>query len=123
MIIDDVFFSLGVKIQRFSLWKQIELFQGTKDVVVAKIGEKEADKFFQQARYVVALGSNDFINNYLMPLYSDSWKYNDQTFVDYLMETLDSQLRVSRLIKTLKLHLISLVFFIKRSLIDTYSLM
>lgn len=87
--------SVFVKIQRFSLWKQIELFQGTQDVVVAKIGKKEADKFFQQARYVVALGSNDFINNYLMPVYSDSWKYNDQTFVDYLMETLDSQLRVS----------------------------
>ena len=84
-----------VKIQRFSLWKQIELFQGTQDVIVAKIGKQEADKFFQQARYVVALGSNDFINNYLMPVYGDSWKYNDQTFVDYLMETLDSQLRVS----------------------------
>ncbi|CAH2067243.1 unnamed protein product [Thlaspi arvense] len=84
----------GYFIQRFSLWKQIELFQGTQDVIVAKIGKKEADKFFQQAGYVVALGSNDFINNYLMPVYSDSWKYNDQTFVDYLMETLESQLRV-----------------------------
>lgn len=62
---------------------------------MAKIGKKEADKFFQDARYVVALGSNDFINNYLMPVYSDSWKYNDQTFVDYLMETLQSQLKVN----------------------------
>jgi hypothetical protein len=44
---------------------------------------------------VVALGSNDFINNYLMPVYSDSWKYNDQSFIDYLMETLEGQLRVS----------------------------
>ncbi|CAL9240652.1 unnamed protein product [Arabidopsis halleri] len=84
----------GYFIQRFSLWKQIELFQGTQNVVVAKIGKKEADKFFQDARYVVALGSNDFINNYLMPVYSDSWKYNDQTFVDYLMETLESQLKM-----------------------------
>ncbi|XP_010538057.1 PREDICTED: GDSL esterase/lipase At1g74460 [Tarenaya hassleriana] len=84
----------GYFIQRFSLWKQIELFKGTRDVIRAKVGEEEADKFFGEARYVVALGSNDFINNYLMPVYSDSWKYNDQSFVDYMMETLESQLKM-----------------------------
>ncbi|EEF47854.1 GDSL esterase/lipase At1g74460 [Ricinus communis] len=83
----------GYFIQRFSLNKQIELFQGTQQLIINRIGQEEAKKFFQKARYVVALGSNDFINNYLMPVYSDSWKYNDQTFIDYLMETLDRQLR------------------------------
>ncbi|PON36754.1 Lipase [Parasponia andersonii] len=81
-------------IQRFSLYKQIELFQGTQRLIRSKIGKEAAEKFFQGARYVVALGSNDFINNYLMPVYSDSWTYNDQSFVDYLMETLHSQLKV-----------------------------
>ncbi|KAE8693940.1 GDSL esterase/lipase [Hibiscus syriacus] len=38
--------------------------------------------------------SNDFINNYLMPVYNDSWKYNDQTSFKYLMETLHKQLLV-----------------------------
>ncbi|KAF5957646.1 hypothetical protein HYC85_004871 [Camellia sinensis] len=75
----------GLFIQRFSLYKQIELFQGTQDLIVAKIGQAASDKFFQDGRYVVALGSNDFINNYLMPVYSDSWTYNDQTFMTYLM--------------------------------------
>ncbi|KAG5234058.1 GDSL esterase/lipase [Salix suchowensis] len=56
-------------------------------------GYFKSRKFFQESQYVVALGSNDFINNYLMPVYSDSWKYNDQTFIDYLMETLEGQLR------------------------------
>ncbi|KAL7192163.1 hypothetical protein ACSBR2_024082 [Camellia fascicularis] len=84
----------GLFIQRFSLYKQIELFQATQDLIVAKIGQAASDKFFQDGRYVVALGSNDFINNYLMPVYSDSWTYNDQTFMTYLMDTLGAQLRL-----------------------------
>jgi len=87
-----------LQIQRFSLYKQIELFQGTQKLIRSKIGKDEAEKIFQEARYVVALGSNDFINNYLMPVYSDSWTYNDETFVDYLMETLREQLKVYLLI-------------------------
>ncbi|KAK8477232.1 hypothetical protein V6N13_060901 [Hibiscus sabdariffa] len=82
----------GYFIQRLSLWKQIELFQGTKELITNKLGKQATDKFFNDANFVVALGSNDFINNYLMPVYSDSWKYNDQTFVQYLMETLQKQL-------------------------------
>ncbi|KAL4352497.1 hypothetical protein GQ457_06G036850 [Hibiscus cannabinus] len=81
-------------IQRFSLWKQIELFQGTIELIKIRLGKQASDKFFQDARYVVALGSNDFINNYLMPVYADSWRYNDRTFVEYLMETLQQQLLV-----------------------------
>lgn len=84
----------GLFIQRFSLYKQIELFQGTQELIKNKIGANEAAKFFQGGRYVVALGSNDFINNYLMPIYSDSWKYNDETYINYLMETLGNQLTI-----------------------------
>ncbi|XVF50111.1 hypothetical protein PTKIN_Ptkin04bG0069100 [Pterospermum kingtungense] len=67
---------------------------GTTELIKNKLGKQAAEKFLQDARYAVALGSNDFINNYLMPVYSDSWKYNDQTFVEYLMETLQKQLMV-----------------------------
>ncbi|XP_030521815.1 GDSL esterase/lipase At1g74460-like [Rhodamnia argentea] len=81
-------------IQRFSLYKQIELFHGTQQMIRKKIGTDAAQKFFQESRYVVALGSNDFINNYLMPVYSDSWKYNDDAFIDYLTETLQGQLEL-----------------------------
>ncbi|KAK1363404.1 GDSL esterase/lipase [Heracleum sosnowskyi] len=84
----------GLFIQRFSFYKQIKLFQGTQELIKAKLGTAAADKFFQESQYVVALGSNDFINNYLMPIYRDSWTYNDEGFIDYLMETLGAQLRV-----------------------------
>ncbi|KAL3528392.1 hypothetical protein ACH5RR_007714 [Cinchona calisaya] len=79
-------------IQRLSFYKQIELFQGTQDLIRERVGTTQANQFFQEAVYVVALGSNDFINNYLMPVYSDSWTYNDKTFVQYLMDTLRDQL-------------------------------
>lgn len=88
-----------MQIQRFSLYKQIDLFRGTQDLIKSKIDNEAAEKFFQEARYVVALGSNDFINNYLTGVYSDSWKYNDATFIDYLMETLEDQLKVISSIK------------------------
>ncbi|KAL2961613.1 hypothetical protein AAZX31_17G098100 [Glycine max] len=81
-------------IQRFSLDKQIELFQGTQKLIRGKIGKRAAYKFFKEASYVVALGSNDFINNYLMPVYTDSWTYNDETFMDYLTGTLERQLKL-----------------------------
>lgn len=84
----------GYFIQRFPLYKQIQLFQGTQELIINKIGKEEAHKFFQEARYVVALGANDFINNYLMPVYGDSWKYDDDGFVNYLMETLERQLTI-----------------------------
>ncbi|GAB2269994.1 hypothetical protein Dimus_004909 [Dionaea muscipula] len=81
-------------IQRLCFTKQIELFQGTQELIRNKIGKQAADEFFEGARYVVALGSNDFINNYLMPVYTDSWKYNDQSFINYLMDTLQAQLKL-----------------------------
>uniref|UniRef100_A0A1D1YHW3 GDSL esterase/lipase At1g74460 n=1 Tax=Anthurium amnicola TaxID=1678845 RepID=A0A1D1YHW3_9ARAE len=79
-------------IQRLSLYKQIELFQGTQRIIQMKIGSQAADSFFQQALYVVALGSNDYINNFLIPIYRDSWSYTGESFTMYLASTLQAQL-------------------------------
>ncbi|XP_010258330.1 PREDICTED: GDSL esterase/lipase At1g74460-like [Nelumbo nucifera] len=84
----------GLFLQRFSLYKQIELFRGTQELIRNKIGAEATDKFFQQSFYIVALGSNDFINNYLLPVYRDSWKYSDDGFNEYLMMTLEQQLKL-----------------------------
>ncbi|GMH21416.1 hypothetical protein Nepgr_023258 [Nepenthes gracilis] len=98
----------GYFIQRLCFYKQIELFQGTQEVIRRKIGKQEADKFFQNAQYVVGLGSNDFINNYEVPIYSDSWNYNDQSFMNYLMETLRAQLQLLHSLGARKLKLLGL---------------
>lgn len=67
---------------------------GTQELIRERIGADAADKFFQGSLYVVALGSNDFINNFLMPVASDSWTYDDNGFVTYLVQTLQDQLTV-----------------------------
>ncbi|KAF6134509.1 hypothetical protein GIB67_028530 [Kingdonia uniflora] len=84
----------GLFVQKFSLYKQIELFQGTRELIEKKIGVNASEKFFSEAHYTVALGSNDFINNYLLPIYGDLWKYSDSSFIDYLTETLEHQLKI-----------------------------
>ncbi|KAJ0975315.1 hypothetical protein J5N97_017280 [Dioscorea zingiberensis] len=81
-------------IQRFSFSKQIDLFKGTQEMIRMKIGPEAAHKFFTGARYVVCIGSNDFINNYLLPVYADSWTYTGDSFLNYLITTLESQLRL-----------------------------
>ncbi|XP_058096447.1 GDSL esterase/lipase At1g74460-like isoform X2 [Magnolia sinica] len=81
-------------VQKFSLYKQIELFQGTKELIRRKIGDKEADKFFGEASYTVSMGSNDFINSYLMPLEANSWTYSGEGFINLLMTTLREQLKL-----------------------------
>ncbi|XP_044444607.1 GDSL esterase/lipase At1g74460-like [Triticum aestivum] len=85
---------MHLQIQRFSLYKQIELFQGTQAFMREKIERAAADKLFGEAYYVVAMGANDFNNNYLLPVYSDSWTYNGETFVKYMVTTLEAQLRL-----------------------------
>ncbi|CAN6484561.1 unnamed protein product [Victoria cruziana] len=79
-------------VQRFCMYKQIELFQGTQKLVEEKIGSEAADKFFKEANYVVALGSNDYINNFLLPVYPDSWTYSSTGFTNFLVSTLKDQL-------------------------------
>ncbi|GAU51562.1 hypothetical protein TSUD_192560 [Trifolium subterraneum] len=40
-------------IEKLSLDKQIELFQGTQELIRSKIGKRAADKFFREAQYVL----------------------------------------------------------------------
>ncbi|KAL4197849.1 hypothetical protein AMTRI_Chr04g190340 [Amborella trichopoda] len=80
--------------QRLSFYRQIELFQGTREMIVRSIGSDEADVFFKSAQFVVAIGSNDFLNNFLLPIYGGFWTYNADEFINHLLETLEKQLIV-----------------------------
>ncbi|KAG9136114.1 hypothetical protein Leryth_003740 [Lithospermum erythrorhizon] len=80
-------------VQRLPFYMQIELFQETQNRIRAKLGNKEAGIFFQEALYGVALGSNDLINNYFIPIYKNSLMYNDETFTIHLIDTLREQLK------------------------------
>ena len=94
MVIDQSFGWTLLQIQKLGFDKQIELFKGTQDMITRKIGKKKSDEFFRNALYFVAFGSNDFINNYLMPVYGDPWLFNDESFIRYLVQTFEQQLKV-----------------------------
>eukprot|EP00253_Pinus_taeda_P022499 PITA_22499 len=79
-------------IQRLCLWRQIEMFQGTKITIAKKIGHDQAEKFFNQSIYLMSIGSNDYINNYLLPVLADSWTYTPDGFIEYLASTLRQQI-------------------------------
>ncbi|KAH9330655.1 hypothetical protein KI387_002763, partial [Taxus chinensis] len=79
-------------IQRLSLSRQIELFEGTKFMLTKKFGEERTEKFLRDSVYLIAIGSNDYINNYLLPVAADAWKYSPDDFSDYLISTLRHQL-------------------------------
>jgi len=68
------------------------MFQGTKASIVKKIGHEKAEKFFTGSIYLMAIGSNDYINNYLLPVDADSWQFTPEDFIKYLLSTLRQQL-------------------------------
>jgi len=79
-------------IQRLCLWKQIEMFRDTKMTIANKIGHDKAEKFINGSIYLMSIGSNDYINNYLLPVQADSWQYAPDDFINYLLSTLRHQL-------------------------------
>ncbi|GLJ26158.1 hypothetical protein SUGI_0501570 [Cryptomeria japonica] len=81
-------------IQRLSLYRQIEMFMGTKTLLAQKYGEEQTENFTRDSVFLVAIGSNDYINNYLLPITADSWKYGANDFADYLIATLRRQLTI-----------------------------
>ncbi|KAF3783704.1 GDSL esterase/lipase [Nymphaea thermarum] len=79
-------------VQCLSFHQQIDYFEATKNAIKGKIGEHAAEKLVNNAIFYIGVGSNDFVNNFLQPFMPDAQQYDSDTFIDYLMSTLDGQL-------------------------------
>ncbi|KAL8159140.1 hypothetical protein V2J09_000677 [Rumex salicifolius] len=82
-ILDETGQTLG---ERYSLNKQVLNFESTLDQL--KRGMKEGDVYqlLGDALVVMVLGSNDYLNNYLLPtLYQTSTLYNPQDYANLLI--------------------------------------
>lgn len=79
-------------IERLSFNKQIDLFEATKVGIKNKIGATGAESVCNKALFFIGIGSNDYINNYLLPYSADSQKYTQEGFNDLLISTLRKQL-------------------------------
>lgn len=79
-------------IERLSFNMQIDSFQATKLAIKNKIGATAAENLCNKALFFIGIGSNDYINNFLLPYAADSQKYTQKGFNDLLISTLRQQL-------------------------------
>ncbi|KAJ4722002.1 GDSL esterase/lipase [Melia azedarach] len=53
---------------RFNMDAQLDNFANTRQDIISNIGETAALELLQNALYSVSIGSNDFLDNYLLPI-------------------------------------------------------
>ncbi|XP_047173698.1 GDSL esterase/lipase At4g16230-like isoform X4 [Vigna umbellata] len=72
----------------------IDNFANTREEIISLIGAPEALNLFKKALFTVALGSNDFLDNYLTPLFSipERLLVSPESFVATLISRLRLQL-------------------------------
>ncbi|KAE8126178.1 hypothetical protein FH972_020922 [Carpinus fangiana] len=82
-ILDETGRQLG---DRFSLRQQVQNFETTLNQLKSQMDEKELSQYLGRALAVMILGSNDYINNYLLPrFYTTSSNYNPIDYADLLI--------------------------------------
>jgi hypothetical protein len=83
-----------VQIGRIPLNKQLEYLTNTKSQFVQLVGETKTEDIFNKALFYVTIGSNDYINNYLLTGLATSRQYTPRQYQDVLIAAFESQLRV-----------------------------
>lgn len=75
---------------------QINNYQNTVSQVVQILGdEDQAASYLSRCIYSVGLGSNDYLNNYFMPMYyGTSRQYNPQQYAQVLIQEYAQNIRV-----------------------------
>ncbi|KAL2532951.1 GDSL esterase/lipase [Abeliophyllum distichum] len=72
---------------RFPLSEQIQNFKNTLNQLRNQMEEDEISKYLANALVLMAIGSNDYINNYLMPqIFKSSHLYSPGDFADLLIK-------------------------------------
>ncbi|KAJ4748258.1 GDSL esterase/lipase [Rhynchospora pubera] len=79
-------------VSRIPFDKQIQNFENTLDQVTDNLGADGVADALAQCLFFVGMGSNDYLNNYLMPNYNTRSQYNPQQFSDLLVQQYKRQL-------------------------------
>ncbi|KAJ8759496.1 hypothetical protein K2173_007109 [Erythroxylum novogranatense] len=72
--------------------EQIKNFQSTLDQITDNLGAVDVARAIGRSIFFVGMGSNDYLNNYLMPNYPTKSQYNAQQYADYLAREYNQQL-------------------------------
>ncbi|XP_059430048.1 GDSL esterase/lipase At1g71691-like [Corylus avellana] len=72
--------------------QQIRNFQSTLDQLTNTLGADDVARAIRRCIFFVGMGSNDYLNNYLMPNYPTRNQYNGQQFAALLVQRYTLQL-------------------------------
>ncbi|XP_023893652.1 GDSL esterase/lipase At5g45670 [Quercus suber] len=79
---------------RISFSRQVKNFQNTVSQVVNLLGNDSAANYLSKCIYSIGFGSNDYLNNYFMPIfYSTGSQYTPEQFADVLIDKYNQQLK------------------------------
>ncbi|XP_077251459.1 GDSL esterase/lipase At1g71250-like [Tasmannia lanceolata] len=80
-------------VERFSLNQQVLNFESNLDDLRNQMGGRNLSEYLAKSIAVMVLGSNDYINNYLvLPLYNTSLVYTPQAYANLLLNHYSRQL-------------------------------
>ncbi|KAK1410647.1 hypothetical protein QVD17_37184 [Tagetes erecta] len=79
-------------VQRLTFDDQIGYFEYTTKVIKKKIGWQNGTSLLHNAIYFIAVGSNDYINNFLQPFLPDGQQYTHEEFLRIIDMKLVEQL-------------------------------
>ncbi|XP_059289880.1 GDSL esterase/lipase At5g45670-like [Lycium ferocissimum] len=80
---------------RISFGGQVNNYRNTVQQVVQILGDEDsASNYLSKCIYSIGLGSNDYLNNYFMPIYySTSRQYNPEQYADVIIQQYTQQLK------------------------------
>ncbi|KAL8485851.1 hypothetical protein ACS0TY_027953 [Phlomoides rotata] len=79
-------------VTRIPFNQQIKNFENTLDEITDSLGAPDVADSIARCIFFVGIGSNDYLNNYLMPNYNTKSQYNGQQFADLLAQQYSQQL-------------------------------
>lgn len=84
--------------ERYPLSQQVINFESTLSQLRTMMSPDDLNNYLSRSIAVMVFGSNDYINNYLMPsIYTSSINYNPQQFANLLLNRYARQLVVIKL--------------------------
>ncbi|KAL2497451.1 GDSL esterase/lipase [Abeliophyllum distichum] len=79
-------------VDRIPFNQQIRNFENTLDQITNNLGAPDVAQALARCIFFVGMGSNDYLNNYLMPNYPTKNQYNAQQYADLLVQQYSQQL-------------------------------
>lgn len=83
-----------LQVGRIPFNQQIKNFENTLDEITDNLGAPDVAQALAKCIFFVGMGSNDYLNNYLMPNYDTKNRYNAHQFATLLLQQYTQQLTV-----------------------------